>query len=225
MGPARRKRGSRRSRPTPPRATLTPRLFFPPFPGNSRQPMGARRRGASREDRPAVRAAVAPQGQPGDKKRKVDARGGRAGTHARAVNYRRVPVERARVARVRPRRATPASFPRAPASRVARPAASRPHASRGHPLTNNRRGVEKRGMTNPRSTVEVAVHPTVGFGFTGRPRFETDVFRFFERAFWKFRTSKTFRRGRYSSPPRTTSRPASRRVSDHVSHSTRSTLY
>ena len=213
MGPARRKRGSRRSRPTPPRATLTPRLFFPPSPGNSRQPMGARRRGASREDRPAVRAAVAPQGQPGDKERKVDARGGRAGTHARAAN-RALSARNARASRAR---GWDARHPRLSRARPRR-------ASRGHPLTNNRRGVEKRGMTNPRSTVEVAVHPTVGFGFTGRPRFESDVFPFFERAFWKFRTSKTFRRGRYSSPPRTTSRPASRRVSDHVSHSTRSTL-
>ena len=223
MGLARRKRGSRRSRPTPPRATLTPRLFFPSSPGNSRQPMGARRRGASREDRPAVRAAVAPQGQPGDKKRKVDARGGRAGTHARAAN--RALSSRARVARAWLGCATPASFPRASASRGARPAASRPHASRGHPLTNNRRGVEKRGMTNPRSTVEIAVHPTSVSVSPVVPFDESDVFRFYERAFRKFRTSKTFTRGCSSSPPRTTSRPASRRVSDHVSHSTRSTLY
>ena len=98
--PARRKRGSRRSYATPSRPTLTPSLFSPPFPGNSRQPMGARRRGAPREDRPTVRAAVAPQGQPGDKKRKVDARGGRAGTHARAAN-RALSARNARSSRAR----------------------------------------------------------------------------------------------------------------------------
>ena len=136
--PARRKRGSRRSYATPSRPTLTPSLFSPPFPGNSRQPMGARRRGAPREDRPTVRAAVAPQGQPGDKERKVDARRGRAGTHARAVNHLPCPrgtrARRARVAEPRDDRVFPA---RGRASRVARPAASNPHATRGRPLTNN----------------------------------------------------------------------------------------
>ena len=82
--PRARKRGPRRSRPTPIRATLTPRIFFPPFPGNSRQPMGARRRGAPGKDRTAVRAAMATQGQPEYKEREVDRPGGRTGASARA---------------------------------------------------------------------------------------------------------------------------------------------
>ena len=119
----------RASDPTPPRADAE-RVFT----GDSREQVGARRRRAPGEDRAAVRAALAPQGQSKHQKRKVERGGGRSGAPRRTSRSREsAPRPRARATRTREARArAPRRAPRDPKRRNARarppptPAARRP---------------------------------------------------------------------------------------------------
>ena len=96
--------------------------------------MGARRRRAPGEDRAAVRAALAPQGQSKHQKRKVERGGGRSGAPRRTSRSREsAPRPRARATRTRGARArAPRRATRDPKRRNARarppptPAARRP---------------------------------------------------------------------------------------------------
>ena len=131
----------RASDPTPPRADAE-RVFT----GDSREQVGACRRRAPGEDRAAVRAALAPQGQSKHQKRKVERGGGRSGAPRRTSRSREsAPRPRARDANARGPRSSPAPRTQRPeASKCTREATNTRRPPPGR--KKQRRDVASRGV-------------------------------------------------------------------------------